>query len=143
MIWKISPLFKFEITGVFVNTHGLLITSILIRIMRVCRSLLESNYLNNKKYSLRFLFHLWNLKKILNTFKKKKIVIASVFLKLKTVQYSHFFVRLMESTSDFKHFQKKEDRHSQCISEINDCLTLGQTTHQKAPFQNIPRQSTC
>ena len=85
MIWKISPLFKFEITGVFVNTHGLLITSILIRIMRVCRSLLESNYLNNKKYSLRFLFHLWNLKKILNTFKKKKIVIASVFLKLKTV----------------------------------------------------------
>ena len=85
MIWKIPPLFKFEITGVFVNTHGLLITSILIRIMRVCRSLLESNYLNNKKYSLRFLFHLWNLKKILNTFKKKKIVIASVFLKLKTV----------------------------------------------------------
>ena len=85
MIWKISPLFKFEITGVFANTHGLLITSILIRIVRVCRSLLESNYLNNKKYSLRFLFHLWNLKKILNTFKKKKIVIASVFLKLKTV----------------------------------------------------------
>ena len=84
MIWKISPLFKFEITGVF-NTHGLLITSNLIRIVRVCRSLLESNYLNNKKYSLRFLFHLWNLKKILNTFKKKKIVIASVFLKLKTV----------------------------------------------------------
>ena len=66
--------------------HGLPITSILFRIVRICCSLFKSSYLKNKKYFLPFLFHLWNLHQIWNIFKKKKIVIANVFPKLATVQ---------------------------------------------------------
>ena len=67
IIWKISPWFKFEIIG-FLLTHGLSITSILFRIVRICRSLLKSSYLKNKKHCLGFLFHLWNLHEISNIF---------------------------------------------------------------------------
>ena len=66
--------------------HGLPITSILFRIVRICRSLFKSSYLKNKKHFLGFLFHLWNLHQISNIFKKKKIVIANVSPKLATVQ---------------------------------------------------------
>ena len=69
-------------------THGLPITSIQFRIVRICRSLFKCSYLKNKKHFLSFLFHLWNLHQILNIFKKKKIVIAHVFPKLATVQGS-------------------------------------------------------
>ena len=66
--------------------HGLPITSILFRIVRICRSLFKSSYLKNKKHLLGFLFHLWNLHHISNISKKRKIVIANVFPKLATVQ---------------------------------------------------------
>ena len=85
IIWKISPWLKFEITG-FLLTHGLPITSILFRIVRICRSLFRSSYLKNKKHFPGFIFHLWNLHQISNIFKKKKIVIGNVFPKLATVQ---------------------------------------------------------
>ena len=85
IIWKISPWFKFEIIG-FLLTHGLSITSIHFRIVRICRSLFKSSSLKNKKYFLDFLLHLWNRHQISNIFKKKKIVIANVFPKLATVQ---------------------------------------------------------
>ena len=85
IIWKISHWLKFEIIGFFL-THGLHITSILFRILRICRSLFKSSYLKNKKHFLRFLFHLWNLHQISNIFKKKKVVIGNVFPKLATVQ---------------------------------------------------------
>ena len=85
IIWKISPWFKFEIIG-FLLTHGLSITSILFRIVRICRSLFNSSSLKNKKHFLGVLFHLWNLHQISNIFKKKKTVIANVFPKLATVQ---------------------------------------------------------
>ena len=85
IIWKISPWLKFEILG-FLLTHGLPITSILFRIVRICHSLFKSSYLKNKKHFLPFLFHLWNLNQISNIFKKKKIVIGNVFPKLATVQ---------------------------------------------------------
>ena len=42
--------------------------------------------LKTKKYFLGFLFHLWNLHQISNSFKKNKIVIVNVFRKLATVQ---------------------------------------------------------
>ena len=67
-------------------THGLPITSILLRIVRICRSLFKSSYLKNKNHFPGLLFHLWNLHQISNIFKKKKIVIANVFPKLVTVQ---------------------------------------------------------
>ena len=85
LIWKMSPLLKFKVIGVFVNTHGLPITSILFRFVRIYRSQFKSNYLKNKRYFLDFLFHLWNLHQTLNIFKKKKILIANVFPKLTTV----------------------------------------------------------
>ena len=85
IIWKISPWLKFEIIG-FLLTHGLSITSILFRIVRICRSLFKSSSLKNKKQFVGFLFHLWNLHQISTIFKKKKIVIANVFPKLATVQ---------------------------------------------------------
>ena len=85
IIWKISPWLKFEFIG-FLLTDGLPITSILFRIVRICRSLLNSSSLKKKKHFLEFLFHLWNLHQILNIFQKKKIVIANVFPKLAIVQ---------------------------------------------------------
>ena len=85
IIWKISPWLKFEFIG-FLLTDGLPITSILFRIVRICRSLLNSSSLKKKKNLLSFLFHLWNLDQILNIFKEKKILIANVFGKLETVQ---------------------------------------------------------
>ena len=84
MIWKISPWFKFDTIVVFVNIDGLLITSIMFRIVRICRSLFKCNFLKNKKHFLSFIFHLWNLHQISNIFKKKKIVIADAFPKLTT-----------------------------------------------------------
>ena len=39
--------------------------------------------------------------------------------------FSELFFPLMEPPPNFKHFQKKGDPHSQCLSEINDCLRLG------------------
>ena len=60
-------------------THGLPITSIPFRIVRIWSFQFKSNYLKNKKQFLSFIFHLWKLHEILNIFKKKKIVIANVF----------------------------------------------------------------
>ena len=236
IIWKISPLLKFEVIG-FLLTHGLPITSILFWITRICRSLFKSSDLKNKKHVVSFLFILWNLHKILNILKKKKIVRANVFPKLATVQgfdtpltiqrrlktsfysqhvkqfqtlvksswerfyhifyqlwdkiiwkrspglkfgiiglfvntwtahyqyplldcenlpfpipimlyskqktFSRYFIPFIEPPSNFEHFLKKEDRHSLCISEINDRLMLVHATHYLAPSQNILRQSTC
>ena len=236
IIWKISPWLRFEIIG-FSLTHGLPITSILFRIVRIRRSLLKSSYLKNKKHFLGFLFHLWNLRQFSNIFEKKKIVIGNVFPKLATVQglvtplsiqgslktsfdnqhvkrfqtlvksswkhfyhifsslwgeiiwkisawlkfeiigfllthglpiisilfwivrncrslfksrylknkktFSRFFTPFMEFPSNFEHFQKKDDRHRYCISEISDRPRFGHTTHYSAQSQNILRESTC
>ena len=46
-------------------------------------------------------------------------------LSLKPKLFSDFFVPFLESTSNFKHFEKKDDRHSYFISEITDCQRLG------------------
>ena len=37
----------------------------------------------------------------------------------------------MKSKSNFKQFEKKEDCHSICISEITECQRLGQTWSKK------------
>ena len=59
--------------------------SILFGIMRTWSSLFNCSYHTNQKLFLNFLFHLWNLHQILSIFEKKMILIANVFLKLKTV----------------------------------------------------------
>ena len=39
--------------------------------------------------------------------------------------FSQLFVPFLESTSNFKHFEKKDDRHSYFVSEIKDWQRLG------------------
>ena len=46
-------------------------------------------------------------------------------LSLKPTIFSNFFVPFLESTSNFKHFEKKDDRHSYFISEIKECEKRG------------------
>ena len=108
LISKISPSLKLEIIG-FLLTHGLPITSILFRIVRICRSLFKSSYLKNKKHFLGFLFHLWNLHRISNIFKKKTIVIGNVFSKLATLQglvTPVTFQRRLKTSFDSQHVKR-------------------------------------
>ena len=84
---NILPEWSLKSEGCFL-THGLPITSIQFRIVRICCSIFKSSYLKNKKHFFSFLFHLWNLHQISNIFKKNKIVLANVFPKLATVQGS-------------------------------------------------------
>ena len=60
--------------------------SILSRIVRISPSLCKCNYFKNEQLFLGFLFHFWNLNEIWNIFRKRKIVIANVNLKLQTVK---------------------------------------------------------
>ena len=46
-------------------------------------------------------------------------------LSLKPTIFSDFFVPFLESTSNFKHFEKKDDCHSYFIPEITDSERLG------------------
>ena len=46
-------------------------------------------------------------------------------LPLNPRNFSDFFVPFLESTSNFKDFEKKDDRHSYFISEITGCERLG------------------
>ena len=41
-------------------------------------------------------------------------------LYLKPTIFFHFFVSFLESTSNFEHFEKKDDRHGYFTSEITD-----------------------
>ena len=51
--------------------------------------------------------------------------LIQVQLSLKPTIYSDFFVALLQSRSNFNHFEKKDDRHSYFISEITDCERVG------------------
>ena len=44
---------------------------------------------------------------------------------LKGKIFSDFFVLFLESTSNFEHFEKKDDPHSYFISEITESERLG------------------
>ena len=85
MICKISPWLKLEILEVLVNT----LTADDKYPVWDCENLqfpIQMQLSQKRKIFLDFLFHLWNLHQILNIFKKKMIVIANVFPKLKTVE---------------------------------------------------------
>ena len=56
------------------------------------------------------------------------IVIVTLFgmeLSLKPKIFSDFFVPILQSTSNFKHLEKKDDPHSYFISEITHCERVG------------------
>ena len=46
-------------------------------------------------------------------------------LSLKQKTFFEYFVPFVQSTSIFKHFEKKDDRRSYFILEITDCRRLG------------------
>ena len=46
-------------------------------------------------------------------------------LSLKPRIFSHFFVPFLESTSNFKHFEKEDDHHAYFLSEITECERVG------------------
>ena len=46
-------------------------------------------------------------------------------LYLKPTIFADFFVPFLESISNFKHFGKKDDRHTYFISEITECEIRG------------------
>ena len=46
-------------------------------------------------------------------------------LSLKQKTLSHFFSPFLKSNSNFEHFQKKDDPHSLCVSEITDSQKHG------------------
>ena len=45
--------------------------------------------------------------------------VRCIYLKNKNI-FSQFFSPFLESAFNFEHFQKKDDPHSLCISEITD-----------------------
>ena len=49
-------------------------------------------------------------------------------LSQKRKTFSDFFVPFLEYTSNFKHLEKKDDCHKECICEIRDCENLPYTT---------------
>ena len=68
----------------FLLTHWLPIKSILFLIETIERYQFRCNYLGNKTLFLNFLLHFWNLNQILNSLKKKIILIDFVISKLRT-----------------------------------------------------------
>ena len=82
---KVSSPILGEILLVFVNTFG----ADCKYPVQDCENLqvqFKCNYLKNEIYFLDFYFHFWNLHQILNILKKRMIVIANVFPKLRTVK---------------------------------------------------------
>ena len=53
------------------------------------------------------------------------VVADSNELIFKTKNFLDFFVSFLESVSNFKHFEKKDDRHSYFILGITECERVG------------------
>ena len=58
-------------------------------------------------------------------------------LSRKQKTFSEFFSAFLKSSLNFEHFQKKDDSHSWCISEITESEKQGQIKIYKVPFQGI------
>ena len=85
MTYKISLLWNFEISEVFVN----ILTADENYSFGDCENLqlpIQMQLSQSKKLFLNFLFCLWNLHQIWNISEKRMIVIANIFRKLRTVK---------------------------------------------------------
>ena len=85
LIWKMSPLALGELLGMFVNTLTA-DTKCLVQDCENLQLLIQMQLSESRKTFSNFLFHFWNLHQILNILKKRMIVRANVFPKLKTVK---------------------------------------------------------
>ena len=82
---NVSPSVRWNFSGFFL-TDWLPMASILFKIVRIWNSQFKCNYHKNEKVFLNFLSHFLNQHEILKILKKRMIVIANVFPKLKTVK---------------------------------------------------------
>ena len=82
----------------------------LLSIFELLRVFIETLTADHR-YSLSYI---WNLQ-VLHQMQLSK--------NLKT--FSHFFCPFLKSSSNFEHFEQKDDIHRQCISEIIDCQRYG------------------
>ena len=89
--------------------------SIMSNIAGISNSEFKCNYLKNKKNFLNFLFHFWNLHQILNILKKKMMVIANVFPKLRTVK--NFVTPLCEKRRFGTRFDSRHVKGSGILAE--------------------------
>ena len=71
MIWKISPLLKFKITGVFVKTSTV-DYNYSLRDCGICRSLFKYNYLKNENFLLSFFLPFMEFTKNFEQVRKKE-----------------------------------------------------------------------
>ena len=66
---------------------------------------------SNDKYPIRDCVNLWSP--------------IQMQLYLKPSIFSDFFVPFLESTSNFRHLETKDERHTYFISEITECERIG------------------
>ena len=57
--------------------------------------------------------------------------------------FSQIFYLFRKYTLNFEHFERKDEPHSCCISEITDCKKRGYLNAEKASCQNTYGQPTC
>ena len=65
-----------------------------------------------------------------------------ILLSQKQKTLSEFFYSFFKATLNFEHFQKKEDPHTRCISEITVSEKGDQINVSKIPLQNTLPQTT-
>ena len=109
-------------------THWLPMASILFKIVRICNSQFKCNYLKNEKLFQIFLFHFWNIRQILNIWKKRMIVIGNVFAKLETVKI------FLTPLSKKRCFRTRFDSQHVKASQI---LAKAQWEHLGAAFSSL------
>ena len=56
------------------------------------------------------------------------VVSDSNVIRFKTNNFFPLFFSFLESTSSVKHFEKKDDRHTEFLSEITQCQKGGYTS---------------
>ena len=86
---------------------------------------LQKSLLDTLKFFRPFLNTLIGNDKYSLNSKDKWMQTIQMHLSLKEKNISEFFSSLFESSLNFEHFPKKDDRHSLCISEI--------TNHERSP----------
>ena len=123
LIWKMFPLVLDEISEVSVNT----LTADGKYFVHDFENLplkIQMHYRKNKKLFLYFLFHFWNLHKILNVFKKRVIAIANVFPKSQTLKN---FVRSPSKKCCFRTgFESQHVKASQILAKSQwECFYHG------------------
>ena len=98
-----------------INDSAFIILSDTVKVIELQNSLLET-----WKFFSRFLKTLTGDNKYSLISREKWMQTIQMHLSEKQKIFSEFFCGFFESELNFEHFQKKDDAHSLCISEITD-----------------------